>query len=181
MNSTSASESPPLAEPLAISFSADLFTAPHAVRAFKQRLKVQNDILKQHYHPQRSVNALLTMKSDAIDTLLRCTWQHFLGDHAEHLSLLAVGGYGRRELFPHSDIDIVILLQADIDRLQHQQALSNFSTFLWDIGLKPGQSVRTLAECTQAAIDDQTIITGLLEHRLITGNIGLHNAIHDAT
>ncbi|MFI3137772.1 MAG: [protein-PII] uridylyltransferase [Methylococcaceae bacterium] len=168
-------------EALTITFEADLFTSPNVLQAFKQRLKDQNDALKQHYHPQHSVDTLLTQKSDTIDALLRCTWQYFLGEHAEQLSLLAVGGYGRRELFPHSDIDIIILLRDENDLVTHQQALSNFSTFLWDIGLKPGQSVRTLAECIQAAIDDQTIMTSLLEHRLIVGNVSLHKAIHTAT
>ncbi|MEQ1638344.1 MAG: [protein-PII] uridylyltransferase [Methylococcales bacterium] len=170
-----------ITEPLSIILSTDLFSTPQAIQVFKQHLKDQNETLKQRYHPQQSVNTLLTQKSDAIDALLRSAWQHFLGEHGNHLCLLAVGGYGRRELFPHSDIDIVILLPENQDRLNHQQALSNFSSFLWDIGLKPGQSVRTLSECIQAAIDDQTIMTGLLEHRLIAGDQGLHEAIRAAT
>jgi GlnD PII-uridylyltransferase./Nucleotidyltransferase domain. len=91
--------------------------------------------------------------------------------------LCAVGGYGRRELFPYSDIDIVVLLDSD-DTSAYQETLANFFTFLWDIGLKPGQSVRTIKQCVEAAISDQTIITSLMENRLITGNTALHKALN---
>jgi len=57
----------------------------------------------------------------------------FLGQHAEQLALCAVGGYGRRELFPHSDIDILILLDNE-NTEPYQDALSQLFTFLWDIG-----------------------------------------------
>ncbi|MGZ5575803.1 MAG: [protein-PII] uridylyltransferase, partial [Methylobacter sp.] len=96
---------------------------------------------------------------------------------ARQLSLIAVGGYGRRELFPYSDIDIVVLLDSD-DTSPYQEALADFFTFLWDIGLKPGQSVRTIKQCIEAAISDQTIITSLMENRLITGNAALHKTLN---
>jgi [protein-PII] uridylyltransferase len=89
-----------------------------------------------------------------------------------------VGGYGRRELFPHSDIDIVILLDSSNVSV-YQERLADFSTFLWDIGLKPGQSVRTVEECVATAIYDQTVMTSLMENRLITGNVSLYQKLRD--
>jgi [protein-PII] uridylyltransferase len=90
--------------------------------------------------------------------------------------LCAVGGFGRRELFPHSDIDIIILLDSD-DTSPYQEAMANLFTFLWDIGLKPGHSVRTVNECVNVAIEDQTIMTSLMEISLIAGNTMLYEAL----
>lgn len=147
---------------------ADLFATSHAQEHFKQLIKQKNGELRTKFDPQQSVSLLLHEKSAFIDTVLSGCWRHFLGRHAAQLSLIAVGGYGRREMFPHSDIDILILTLPDDDA--YREALAEFSRFLWDIGLKPGQSVRSIAECVQAATDDQTVMTTLLDSRLIDGN-----------
>ncbi|MGZ4998799.1 MAG: [protein-PII] uridylyltransferase [Methylomonas sp.] len=152
------------------------FDQPSPIAAFKQLISIQNQTLKHRFKPDRSVTNLLTAKSRFIDDLLRCCWLHFLGDQTDSLALIATGGYGRSELFPHSDIDILILIApAEKETLQDQ--LSNFSRFLWDIGLKPGQGVRSIDECLEVAADDQTIFTSLLEMRLITGNVKLFTAL----
>ncbi len=150
---------------------------PGDISQCKQWLKQKNRELDGKFDPQHSVTGLLREKSDFIDTLLSISWNHYLGDQARQLCLVAVGGYGRRELFPHSDVDILILLNHEED-VQHQQALANFSTFLWDIGLKPGLSVRTIEQCLQAARDDQTIMTCLMEARRITGNPALFKTLN---
>ncbi|MDO9142598.1 MAG: [protein-PII] uridylyltransferase, partial [Methylobacter sp.] len=100
----------------------------------------------------------------------------YLGEHAGQLALCAVGGYGRKELFPYSDIDLVVLLDSE-DTSPYQDELSNFFTFLWDIGLKLGQSVRSVKQCVEAAVADQTVMTSLMESRLITGSTMLRKAL----
>lgn len=155
--------------------NSPLFAAPDRLQQFKQLIKAKDAELQQQFDPQNSVSHLIKAKSDFIDDILTCCWQHFLADNAHHLSLLAVGGYGRRELFPYSDIDILVLLQPE--NIDHHSALANFFTFLWDIGLKPGQSVRTIEQCIEAATKDQTIMTSLMENRLITGNRTLHTTL----
>jgi [protein-PII] uridylyltransferase len=155
---------------------AKYFDEPDGLQRFKQLLKQKDAELQQKFDPQQSVSALLKERSDFIDALLGSCWQHFLSRHAPQLSLIAAGGYGRRELFPYSDIDIVILLDSD-ETAAYQEALANFSTFLWDIGLKPGQSVRTLEECVDVARNDQTIMTSLMEIRLISGCPHLFEAL----
>jgi [protein-PII] uridylyltransferase len=147
------------------------------LQQFKQLLKQKDIELRHKFDPHKSVSKLLKEKSDFIDDILSCCWQHFLGGHARQLSLIAVGGYGRRELFPYSDIDIVVLLDSE-DTSLYQDALAHFFTFLWDIGLKPGQSVRTIKQCVEVAASDQTIITSLMENRLITGNTALHKTLN---
>ena len=142
----------------------------------KQLLKQKDTELRQKFNPHKSVSKLLKERSNFIDDILNCCWHHFLGDYASQLSLCAIGGYGRKELFPYSDIDLIILLNSD-DTTPYQERLSSFLTFLWDIGLKLGQSVRTIEQCVEAAINDQTIMTSLMEIRLIAGNISLCKAL----
>jgi len=157
--------------------NAALFAEKDSLIRFKQLLKQKDTELRQKFNPHKSVSKLLKEKSDFIDQILSCCWQHFLGEYAGQLMLCAVGGYGRRELFPYSDVDIVVLLDSE-DTGPYQEALANFFTFLWDIGLKPGQSVRTIKQCIEAAISDQTIITSLMENRLISGNTVLHKTLN---
>lgn len=156
--------------------SDSLFSERDRLHLFKQLIKQKDSTLRQKFDPHSSVSELLKEKSDFIDEILTSCWQYFLGPHAAQLSLIAVGGYGRRELFPYSDIDILVLLNSD-DTDAYQEALAHFFTFLWDIGLKPGQSVRTINETIQAAIDDQTIMTSLMEIRLIAGSEFLYETL----
>ena len=155
---------------------SEVAAEPGSLRYFKQLLREKTAQLGLQFDPFYSVSDLLKERSDFIDGILSSCWQHFLADHASHLSLVAVGGYGRRELFPYSDIDIMVLLDST-DTAPYQEALGDFFTFLWDMGLKPGQSVRTVCECVEAAIADQTIMTSLMEIRLIDGCASLYDSL----
>lgn len=87
-------------------------------------------------------------------------------------ALCAVGGYGRGELYPHSDIDILILLPHPADA-EAELLISRFLAALWDIGLEPGHSVRTLEQCLNEAAADVTVETALLEARWLAGSRNL--------
>ncbi|MGZ5051163.1 MAG: [protein-PII] uridylyltransferase [Methylobacter sp.] len=165
---------------LAATIDLSLFAQKNNLQQFKQLLKQKDIELRQKFNPHESVSELLKEKSDFIDRILSCCWQHFLGQYAPQLSLCAVGGYGRRELFPYSDIDLVVLLDSE-DTTPYQEKLSSFFMFLWDIGLKLGQSVRTIKQCVEAASDDQTIMTSLMEIRLITGSEDLYENLKQQT
>ena len=118
----------------------------------------------------RSVKRQLRELSGVADVVLRDLWAQ--AEFSPQCSLLAVGGYGRGELFPHSDIDVLILLPDGMNA-QADEAFKNsasaFLTSCWDAGLEIGSSVRTLAECLSEAQRDVTIQTSLLESRLIAG------------
>ncbi|MFI3190955.1 MAG: [protein-PII] uridylyltransferase [Methylococcales bacterium] len=165
---------------LITTIDAALFAQSDSLLQFKQLLKQHDTELRQKFNPQHSVSTLLKEKSAFIDIVLSCCWQHFLSDHASQLSLCAVGGYGRAELFPYSDIDIIVLLDSN-DAAHYQEPLANFFTFLWDIGLKPGQSVRTIPQCVTEALNDQTVMTCLMEIRLINGNTALLQELKQVT
>jgi [protein-PII] uridylyltransferase len=116
------------------------------------------------------IRSLIHIKSWLMDQLLSSLWARFpLNDS---VSLIAVGGYGRGELHPHSDIDLLILVKFEITD-QLGEALSDFITLLWDLKLDIGHSVRTIEECIDAAKSDITICTNLLETRTISGSDSL--------
>ena len=105
-----------------------------------------------------------------IDAILQRAWKKFLPPDTE-ACLVAVGGYGRGELHPHSDIDILLLV--DEGNAPGEDTLSGFVTQLWDIGLQIGHSVRTVAECESKALEDITILTNLMEARTLRGDAAL--------
>ncbi|SEP99134.1 UTP--GlnB (protein PII) uridylyltransferase, GlnD [Ectothiorhodospira magna] len=107
---------------------------------------------------------LVHARAIAMDHLLVAAWKALLLHQQPGLGLVAVGGYGRRELHPGSDIDILVLFEAPLDRDQ-EEGIGQFLTFLWDIGLEVGHSVRTLDDCTREAARDITVATNLLEAR----------------
>ena len=93
------------------------------------------------------------------------------------MSLVAVGGYGRGELYPYSDIDVLVLLsQGSVDDLsdQDRECLESFITRCWDHGLEIGSSVRSLPECLREAGSDITVQTAMLESRWLSGDKALY-------
>ena len=146
-----------------------------------ERIRVYKEILKQAHQQQRQqfeqgVNAatLARLRADNIDGVLKHAWQDLVTQEQtdEVPSLIAVGGYGRAELHPGSDIDIMLLLPTNDDS-PWQEPLTNFLTLLWDIGLEVGQSVRSIADCIEQAKADITVATNLMEARLLFGSQNL--------
>ena len=144
--------------------------------AVKAQVKAQLPELKRRFESGESIDTLVQLRSDFIDQLLIEYWLHFLGDCSQDLALIAVGGYGRGELHPHSDIDLLILFQEnDLDRCR--DALEQYLAFLWDIGLNPGQSVRTIDDCVAESLKDISVTTNMLESRLLHGNQSLFKSM----
>ena len=148
---------------------SEIFKKDNSHKLLKDLINTKCEELNKKFDPKKKVDYLLAERAAFIDAILTCCWNHFLKKQADQLCLIATGGYGRSELFPNSDIDILILLNSS-DTSNYQDELSAFSNILWDIGLKPGQSVRTIQECNEVATENQTIMTSLLESRFITGN-----------
>ena len=125
------------------------------------------------------IRHLVALRANFTDSILQQAWKRHIADNLQ-ASLIAVGGYGRGELHPASDIDLMILLASEEDETT-QQALEQLLMFLWDIGLEVGHSVRTLSECVTEADKDITVATNLLESRLLVGDQALFNAMQTAT
>lgn len=148
----------------------------NAVLTIKDILKTNNDSLQQQFDAGQDIAALLKSRSDTIDEQLRILWQELLSDLISNAALVAVGGYGRQEMHPASDIDLLILLK-DEPNAEAEQQLSDFVTKLWDLGLEIGHSVRTLSECVSEATSDLTVITNLIESRFLCGDGDLFSSL----
>ncbi len=109
----------------------------------------------------------LAAAADAVDDTLRDIWSSTR--QSKGLCLIAVGGYGRGLLYPHSDVDVLILLPTDPDPATGAR-VEKLIGLLWDVGLEIGHSVRTIAQCQDEARQDITVQTTLLESRLIAGD-----------
>lgn len=150
------------------------------VAAFRQTLAWGRERLYGLFDDGAPADALVHARSHLVDEILREAWLRFLqaGDtgRTPGLALIAVGGYGRGELLPHSDIDILLLHDGTaLDT--HKSALENLFAFFWDIGLEVGSSVRTVAQCAELAATDITVMTNLIEARPLTGDTALFEAL----
>lgn len=139
--------------------------------AYKARKSALLASLRTDGGSTRGIRTLLQSLSALADGLLRALWHR--AEMPAGLSLVAVGGFGRGELFPHSDVDVLLLVpdgtSPDADA-QVQRRIEAFIGSCWDAGLEIGSSVRTPDECLATAASDVTVQTSLLESRLIAGD-----------
>ncbi|MCL7943972.1 [protein-PII] uridylyltransferase [Marinobacter sp. ATCH36] len=138
------------------------------IRAARQLLKERYNADAEAFRQGADVRALVHSRSSTLDTVLALIWNRYAFATSRDISLIAVGGYGRGELHPHSDIDLLILTCNGIEE-GCQEDLGAFITLLWDLKLDIGHSVRSIEESLSAAREDVTILTNLLETRTIAG------------
>lgn len=141
----------------------------HDIQAINQwRTDVEQQLQESYEHGQ-PIREIIRTRSALIDEALKFLWQHAELETTD-LGLFAVGGYGRREMLPYSDVDIMILSEDEITAEQ-EKLISTFISSLWDVGnFKPGISVRTIRHCVEEATNDLTVATALIEARLIIGS-----------
>jgi [protein-PII] uridylyltransferase len=160
-------------------FQAELALKTSPIAAFKKAIRKANDVLDERFSAGRSTRRLVEDRAWFVDQILSEAWQRLSWGNAE-IALLAVGGYGRGELHPQSDIDLLILLGSE-NQETYREPIEGFLTLLWDIGLAVGQSVRSVQECADEAKADLTIITNLMECRTIAGPESLRLRMLDVT
>jgi len=136
--------------------------------AFRQVLERGAELLRERFAADEDVAALVRDRARLVDSALRAAWARQTGRFAADLALVAVGGYGRGELHPCSDIDIMVLLPKS-DSADWQPDIERFLTVLWDMGLEVGHSVRSIDDCQRESIADISVATTLFEARLLAG------------
>ncbi|MBB3191146.1 [protein-PII] uridylyltransferase [Halomonas cerina] len=157
-------------------FRAELTGSRSPIAPFKAALREIQARLDERFRAGADIRDLVHGRAWCLDQLLAVAWaQHDWPD--EGIALLAVGGYGRGELHPHSDVDLLLLLKDD-DDTPYREPLTAFITFLWDIGLEIGHSVRSLNDCEREAKADVTVITNLIESRTLAGSARLRQAMN---
>jgi [protein-PII] uridylyltransferase len=147
------------------------------VAALRESLSNDRLALEQSFLQHGKPAPLLSAHSRLIDRYLHHVWQQI--SMPGQIALVAVGGYGRSALYPKSDIDLLILLDADEPDAALQQKLHQLISMLWDIGLEVGHSIRTVAQCMIESADI-TVQTNLLEARFLFGNTGLFRELETA-
>ena len=161
-------------------FEAALSATSNPIKLFRDTLKQANDALEYRFRDNESVVSLVAHRAQFIDELLLHAWRHTVGEDDHGIALVAVGGYGRGELHPHSDIDIMLLAETDA-LVANAPALERFLMLLWDIGLEVGHSVRTVEDCIEQGREDITVATNIMEARLLNGPEALFQAMREQT
>ena len=154
------------------------FTTSPVITCYKEAIQEANSELDHRFVEGESIRSLVAERSDFFDYLLTHLWDRFIQE-TEALELVAVGGYGRGELHPQSDLDILILVDGPTPEIDDQ--LAAYVTALWDLGLKVGHAVRTVDQAIALSRDDLTVMTNIIESRLLAGRGDLLAAVHKYT
>ncbi len=154
---------------------ADLSKTRRAIPLFRKAIQETRQHHAERFRNGEDAERLVREKAAFMDAIMNLAWRRFDWDENRsswrktRISLVAVGGYGRGELHPHSDIDLLILLERNNYSL-HEPNIQSFLTLLWDIGLEVGHSVRSIRECRIQAKNDVTVLTAMMEARTLCGD-----------
>ena len=155
-------------------------TRAQAIERFRFILRDIRNELEQRFQADEPVIELVSQHASAIDELLKAAWTYFELEQEPDTALIAVGGYGRGELHPASDVDLLVMVAPKIPA-PGEESIGQFITFLWDIGLEVGHSVRDVTDCVDLATEDVTVATNLMEARWLAGSRALFKQVKQRT
>jgi [protein-PII] uridylyltransferase len=166
--------------PTEAALDADLARGGPPLEIFRHALSEGRTALEARFTAGEPVETLVQARAALLDAILVRAWPLLAANCADACSLVAVGGYGRGELHPASDVDLMVL-RPDAAGSGWEDAVARFVSFLWDMGLDVGHSVRTVEDCSHEAQADLTVATSLMESRLLAGPTALHARMCEAT
>ncbi len=158
----------------------DLASEQNATACFKRALTDGGQRQSAAFAKGANVTELVIARATLVDGIVTRAWRHCVDNRLATLALVAVGGYGRGQLHPGSDIDVMVLRTDGVATDQLRNSVSAFFTLLWDIGLEVGHSVRTVDDCISESVADVTVVTSLMESRLMCGDEKLFDAMREA-
>jgi [protein-PII] uridylyltransferase len=150
-----------------------------SVERLRDVLARANGALVQRFIAGESATDLVADQSAIVDRVIRAAWERTCGPLLPDVALVAVGGYGRGELHPYSDVDLLVLLP-DRRGKDAREPVAAFLALLWDIGLQVGHGTRTVAECREESRKDLTTATTLMEARRLLGPEDLFRRMEEA-
>lgn len=151
-------------------------SGPAVIETLRKALEHIDQDLERRFQENTDIQQLVSARAWAVDQLLRFAWDRLMGA-AGDVALLAVGGFGRGQLHPHSDIDLLFLFEDGELPDPAREAIEQFITVLWDAGFYLGHSVRNLAQCLDEVAADVVTATSLMEVRLLCGPEQLYSAL----
>ena len=122
----------------------------------------------------------IAARSAALDELVNGLWQRTVkrdGRLAEGIALVAIGGYGRAELFPHSDVDLMFLLDGRLPEKDLKDAIRSVNQEMWDCGIRVSPATRRLAECERFHEENPEFALSLMDHRMVVGDVALYGKL----
>jgi [protein-PII] uridylyltransferase len=152
--------------------------ATDEARVARQALELNLRELAAAFDAGADIDELLARRTRAVDEAVVAAWTRAFGNQV-NLALVATGGYGRGELFPRSDVDLLILADEAVQEAQ-RAGIEAFFAGLWSLGIAPGHAVRSIAQCREAAREDVTVATALLEIRPLAGDPQAHGRLREA-
>ena len=152
---------------LSLSVMAGAEDVPKAFE-LKKTLATADEKLNEHFYQWQNISRLVRTRAWVVEQFVLYFWRQDLAVFNQ-LSLVAVGGYGRGDLQPHSDVDLLILFESELPQAEVARFIQN----LWDLGLDVGHAVRTVDESVKLAESDVTVATNLMEARFMTGCVAL--------
>jgi len=116
--------------------------------------------------------AAIRRRATLVDGIIKKLWKQYISDNPEHpgLAIAATGGFGRRDLFPHSDVDVLFLCANDDVEHEFRNAIRESSQAMWDIGLRASPATRLLKECDRFDPDNLEFTISLLDRRFLQGD-----------
>lgn len=163
----------------ALTAQAQTLTQPKdRISLFREHLQKNREELDERFKADDSISDIIHSRAKTVDEVLRAAWG--LYPWREDIALVAVGGYGRGELHPYSDVDLLILLENGNSE-DYRDSLESFIALLWDLNLDIGHSVRSIKQCIKTASEDITVATNIMESRTLAGNNQLLDTLLEAT
>jgi [protein-PII] uridylyltransferase len=138
------------------------------LRTARSSLETSAEQFAAAFDRGEDIDRLLAWRTQAVDRAVLAAWMRCI-EGVPGLALVATGGYGRGEMFPHSDVDLLVLAD-EAQQDAARTAIETWSALLWDLGLAPGLAVRSVAQCVEVAASDVTVATALLEARPLAGD-----------
>ena len=138
--------------------------------------------VRQTYERTGDGTAAIRRRTSIVDRLLIELWRRVFGpDTGMRAAMLALGGYGRKDLFPFSDIDVLFVFGDDDSEKAAKPQIRAIIQAMWDIGLRASPATRTLKECSRFDPDNLEFTLSTFDHRFLTGNFPFYQKLHNET
>src|SRR5579875_166342 len=136
--------------------------------------------LRQTFERTGDGAAAIRRRAAIVDNIVNKIWTSLTSEKERtNIAIVATGGYGRRELFPHSDVDVLYLCASEAAERDAHQTLRSITQSLWDAGLRASPATRTLKECDKVNPDNLEFTISLLDRRFLTGDLGLYRRLEN--
>jgi len=151
-----------------------------AESTLRNRYRQEFDRVRQNFETTGSGQSVVSQRSALVDQLALRLWdRHVAPSSSSGYALVALGGFGRKALFPYSDVDVLFLCESEALRVSVKDPVRTMCQEMWDIGLRVSPTTRTLDDCSRFDQDNVEFTISLLDCRFLTGDDRLFGRLHN--